>query len=74
MFSARGHMQAMPLSVRIYECPHCGLVIDRDHNGSKNILDEGFNAVGRHSRVIPEAPSLQLWGVVTKPGARDILV
>ena len=59
------HVQEMPLSVRIYECPNCGLVIDRDHNGSKNILEEGLNAVGRHSRVIPEAPGLQPWGVVT---------
>ena len=54
--SACGHRQPMPLSVRVYECPQCGLVIDRDHNGSKNILEEGLKAVGRHSRVIPEAP------------------
>jgi putative transposase len=33
--SACGHRQPMPLSVRVYECPHCGLVIHRDHNGSK---------------------------------------
>jgi putative transposase len=51
--SACRHRQEMPLSVRIYECPSCGLVIDRDHNASKNILEE---AVGRHGRVIPEAP------------------
>ena len=51
-----GHRQPVPLSVRVYECPRCGLVIDRDHNGSKNILEEALKAVGRHSRVIPEAP------------------
>ena len=56
--SACGHRQPMPLSVRVYECPHCGLVIQRDHNGSKNILAEAVQAVGRHSRVIPEAPAL----------------
>jgi putative transposase len=56
--SACGHRQAMPLSVRVYECPHCGLVLHRDHNGSLNILEEGLKAVGRHSRVIPEAPGL----------------
>jgi putative transposase len=55
---ACGHRQPMPLSVRVYECPHCGLVIHRDHNGSLNILQEGLKAVGRHSRVIPEAPGL----------------
>jgi transposase len=37
----------MPLSVRVYECLVCGLIIDRDHNGSKNILDEALEAVGR---------------------------
>jgi putative transposase len=63
--SCCGHIQQMPLSVRIYECPNCGLVIDRDHNGSKNILADALNAVGRHSRVIPEAPGLEPWGVVT---------
>ena len=56
--SACGHRQPMPLSVRVYECPHCGLIIDRDHNGSKNILEEALIGVGRHSRVIPEAPGL----------------
>jgi putative transposase len=52
------HRQPMPLSVRVYECPHCGLIIDRDHNGSKNILEEALIGVGRHTRVIPEAPAL----------------
>ncbi|EFH88531.1 putative transposase IS891/IS1136/IS1341 family [Ktedonobacter racemifer DSM 44963] len=56
--SACGHRQQMPLSVRIYECSQCGLVIHRDHNGSLNILSDGLQAVGRHSRVIPEAPGL----------------
>ncbi len=56
--SCCGHRQEMPLSVRVYECPSCGLVIDRDHNGSKNILAQALEAVGRHGRVIPEAPGL----------------
>ncbi len=63
--SGCSHRQPMPLSVRVYECPHCGLVIHRDHNGSLNILAGALEAVGRHSRVIPEAPGLQPWGVVT---------
>ena len=46
--SACGHRQQMPLSIRVYECPQCDLVIHRDHNGSINILAEGFKAVGRH--------------------------
>jgi putative transposase len=63
--SACRHRQPMPLSVRVYECPKSGLVIHRDHNGSLNILADARQAVGRHSRVIPEAPGLQPWGVVT---------
>ncbi|WP_244422435.1 RNA-guided endonuclease InsQ/TnpB family protein [Ktedonobacter racemifer] len=53
--SACGHRQPMPLSVRLYECSACGLVIERDHNASLNILEQ---AVGRHGCVIPQAPAL----------------
>jgi len=53
--SGCGLRQEMPLSVRVYECSVCGLVIDRDYNGSQNILDQALEAVGRHGRVIPEA-------------------
>ncbi|WP_075164134.1 RNA-guided endonuclease InsQ/TnpB family protein [Ktedonobacter racemifer] len=45
--SACGHRQPMPLSVRVYECSHCGLVIHRDHNGSRNILADALQACGR---------------------------
>ncbi len=44
-----GRRQEMPLSVRVYECPACGLVMDRDHNASVNILEK---ACGRAGRVI----------------------
>jgi transposase len=60
--SCCGQRQQMPLSVRIYECPICGLVMDRDYNSSVNILNE---ACGRAGRVIPEASGLEPWGVVT---------
>jgi predicted RNA-binding Zn-ribbon protein involved in translation (DUF1610 family) len=60
--SCCGDRLAMPLSVRVYECPVCGLVMDRDHNASVNILDK---ACGRAGRVIPEAPGWEPWGVVT---------
>ena len=42
----------LTLKDRIYNCPHCGLVIDRDYNSSLNILEEGlriFNS-GRDDR------------------------
>lgn len=35
--SGCGHIQPMPLKQRIYECPECNLVIDRDLNASINI-------------------------------------
>ncbi len=54
--SACGNIQEMPLSVRVYQCSRCSLVLDRDHNASRNILQQ---AVGRHGRVIPEAPGLE---------------
>ena len=60
--SCCGHQKALPLSVRIYECPVCGLVIDRDHNASVNILAK---ACGRAGRDIPEAPGSEPQGVVT---------
>jgi putative transposase len=43
--SGCGHRQEILLSVRLYECQHCGLVMDRDHNASVNILQK---AMGRH--------------------------
>lgn len=37
-----GHRQSMPLSVRTYVCPDCGMVFDRDHNAAINIMREGM--------------------------------
>jgi len=34
------------LSVRIHECPHCGLRLDRDHNAALNILALGLQSLG----------------------------
>ena len=42
------HRQAMPLSVRVYRCGECGLVMCRDHNAALNIRARGFPlGVGR---------------------------
>jgi putative transposase len=46
--SGCGHRQPMPLSKRIFECPCCGLHIDRDLNASLNILRLGIQAVGEN--------------------------
>ena len=32
-----GHRQKMPLDVRVYDCPECGTIIDRDLNAAINI-------------------------------------
>ena len=34
-----GHKQDMPLSIRTYDCPNCGVSIDRDLNAAINILN-----------------------------------
>ena len=39
------HIVAKGLSVRVHECPYCGLVMDRDLNASKNILAAGRAAL-----------------------------
>jgi len=40
-----GHRQTMPLSDRVYTCPCCGVVLDRDLNASRNILRVGQHAL-----------------------------
>ena len=35
-----GNIQDMPLSQRTYNCPSCGLTLDRDHNAAINILNK----------------------------------
>lgn len=35
-----GHRQPMPLKIRVYQCPECGMVFDRDWNATINIKME----------------------------------
>jgi putative transposase len=35
------------LSVRVHNCPECGLVLDRDVNAARNVLRSAFNSLGR---------------------------
>ena len=37
------------LSVRTHVCPHCGLVLDRDHNAAKNILAKALEGTVGHT-------------------------
>ncbi|MGH2583278.1 MAG: RNA-guided endonuclease InsQ/TnpB family protein, partial [Dehalococcoidia bacterium] len=41
-----GHRQHMSLSERVYQCPRCGLHLDRDHNAALNIAALGQQSLG----------------------------
>jgi putative transposase len=43
--SACGAMVKKSLSVRTHICPGCGVVLDRDHNAAKNILQEALSSI-----------------------------
>jgi len=40
--SSCGYQKMMPLGVNTYECPHCGMSLNRDHNAAINIKNEGL--------------------------------
>ena len=52
--SCCGTMVEKSLSVRVHQCPVCGLVMDRDENASHNILRLGLESLG----YALEAPAL----------------
>ena len=45
--SVCGNIQPMPLGVRVYTCPSCGSVMDRDCNAALNIRAEGLGLIGQ---------------------------
>jgi len=44
--SGCGAIVPKDLSVRVHNCPRCGLVLDRDHNAALNILARGMASLG----------------------------
>lgn len=54
MCSRCGEIVSKGLSIRVHDCPHCGLVLDRDHNAALNILALGLQCMGS----IPRSPAL----------------
>jgi len=56
--SSCGEVVPKDLSVRVHDCPHCGLKIDRDLNASLNILARGLASVGGDSSLSRRSPRL----------------
>jgi len=52
-----GHRVRKRLSVRIHECSHCGLVLDRDHNAAINVKHRAVaSPAGVNVEVTPHCP------------------
>jgi putative transposase len=47
--------ETLPLEVRMWTCPNCTTVHDRDENAVRNILAEGHSVTARGGRVRPRA-------------------
>ena len=47
--SGCGQLVPKALSVRVHDCPHCGLKIDRDLNAALNILARGLASIGHRA-------------------------
>lgn len=47
--SGCGAMVPKDLSVRVHDCPYCGLKLDRDLNAARNILARGLASLGTQS-------------------------
>jgi putative transposase len=58
MCSGCGEIVPKDLSVRLHNCPHCGLILNRDHNAALNILALGLQSMGTQSL---EAQVLKAW-------------
>lgn len=62
MCSGCGELVPKDLSVRIHDCPHCGLKLSRDLNAALNILARGLASIGGASALVAvEAHPLQRW-------------
>lgn len=53
--SGCGQVVTKDLHIRIHDCPHCGLRLNRDHNAALNILARGLASVSPGSPGVVEA-------------------
>lgn len=52
MCSGCGVIVPKDLSVRVHDCPNCGLKLSRDHNAALNILARGLSSLSADSSVV----------------------
>jgi putative transposase len=52
MCSGCGSVVPKDLSVRLHDCPDCGLKLNRDHNAALNILARGLSCISAGSPVV----------------------
>ena len=68
--SGCGTVVPKDLSVRVHDCPHCGLKLDRDLNAALNILARGLASVGADSSA--SRRSLPLLGVGSSHSSQSL--
>ena len=61
--SGCGERVQKTLSARTHQCPKCGLVLDRDHNGAINILSRGLEILSQTETTAGHAESKTLGGL-----------
>ena len=59
-----------PIWVREHRCPHCGLVMDRDHNAAINILNKALQEVGS---VRPELTPVEMRPLLHPMGGASLV-
>ena len=65
--SSCGHRQPMPLEVRVYECPKCGLVMCRYRNAARNVSVRGIKTLGSGGTASRRSSAIQAPDV--RPGS-----
>lgn len=51
-----GHLVRKTLSMRTHICPYCGLILDRDHNSARAILQKALDGTVGHTGTAASSP------------------